>query len=76
MVQGTGKGRLEVSKTKHRSFLLLAQRDGREQFSQYNLERERKEGEQEERKLGLTWLREMEGSNSLQSQEEELKEQN
>jgi hypothetical protein len=30
---------LDVSKTKHRELLLLAQRDGRGQISQYNLEK-------------------------------------
>ena len=56
---------LEVSKTKHGSFELLAQRDWRGQISQYNIEREK----QEEREIELTWLREMGGGRSLQSQE-------
>jgi hypothetical protein len=72
---GRGQMSLKFSKTKHRELLLLAQRDGRERISQYNLEKEKKERKQEEGKLGLTWLREMEGNGSLQSQEEELKDQ-
>ena len=34
-----GQVSLDFSKTKHREILLLAQRDGRGQISQYNLER-------------------------------------
>jgi hypothetical protein len=59
---------LDVSKTNHRELLLLAQRDGRGQISQYNLEGR----ETRRREIKLTWLREMGGGRSLQSQEEEL----